>query len=131
MPNLFERKLCQPGVVQHLLAVCVRRVPDLHVQLVGVQSAVLTHTLLRLQHAGAHVPLIGAQLEVLHTRRAAEASCPARVLPAGLLAGQTQGGPCRVHGLQVTGRSVCLYTNGALGFAADTKTQYKADFYSF
>lgn len=92
--NLFERKLCQPGVVQHLLAVCVWGIPDLHVQLVGIQSAVLTHTLLRLQHTGTHVALIGAQLEVLHTGRAAEPSCPAKVLPAGLLAGQTQGGTC-------------------------------------
>ncbi len=59
-PNLFERELCQPGVVQYLLAVCVRGVPDLHVQLVAVESTVLTHTLLRLQHPGAHVALIGA-----------------------------------------------------------------------
>lgn len=51
--QLFERKLCQPGVVQHLLAVCVWGVPDLHVQLVGVQSAVLTHTLLSLQVQGS------------------------------------------------------------------------------
>lgn len=65
MSDLFERQLGEPSVLQHLLALGGRGGADLQEQVVGLEAAVLTDALLRLQHPRAHVRLAGAQLELL------------------------------------------------------------------
>lgn len=64
---LFERQLGEPSVLQQFLPLGGRGVADLQEQVVGVEAAVLTDALLRLQHLRAHVRLAGAQLELLLT----------------------------------------------------------------
>lgn len=65
MSDLFEWQLSEPGVVQHVLALGRRGVPDLYVEVVCVKSTVLTDALLHLQHSGPHITLTGLQLELL------------------------------------------------------------------
>lgn len=100
--HLFERQLRQPRVVQYLFAACVGRVSYAQIQLARIEATVLAHALLRLEHAGAGVASAGAQLQLLHAAGTAESARPARVLHAGLLAGQAQRRAFRVQSLQIS-----------------------------